>query len=217
MASLNFKTKLNSHPQGKPKVYFSCHEDDFIYFDDICKDIFEYSDCAIWYFNNELKFTDSEFNEEEYFDSLKKMQLFVMPITTKLLTTKNRAIDIEFKFALDNHIPVLPLMKETGLEELFNKVCGDLQFLDKRKKDNTGIKYQDKLKNHLSSVLVGDELASKIRAAFDAYVFLSYRKKDRKHAEELMKLIHKDPLCRDIAIWYDEFLVPGENFNDSIK
>ena len=22
--------------------------------------------------------------------------------------------------------------------------------------------------------------------------------------------------CRDIAIWYDEFLIPGENFNDSI-
>lgn len=208
MASLKFKTRLDSHPQGKPKVYFCCHDDDFEYFEEITKDIFEYSDCSIWYFDS---------MEEDYLDSLKQMQLFVMPVTTKLLTTKNRAIDVEFKFALDNHIPVLPLMKETGLEELFNKVCGEIQFLDKRKKEKSGISYKDKLQKHLSSVLVGDELANKIRAAFDAYVFLSYRKKDRKQAEELMKLIHKDPLCRDIAIWYDEFLVPGENFNDSIK
>lgn len=32
-----------------------------------------------------------------------------------------------------------------------------------------------------------------------------------------MRLIHKNKFCRDIAIWYDEFLKPGENFNDSIK
>jgi hypothetical protein len=32
-----------------------------------------------------------------------------------------------------------------------------------------------------------------------------------------MKLIHKNEFCRDIAIWYDEFLTPGENFNDSIR
>lgn len=52
---------------------------------------------------------------------------------------------------------------------------------------------------------MGDELAAKIRAAFDAYIFLSYRKKDRKYANELMRLIHKNDFCRDIASWYDEY------------
>lgn len=32
-----------------------------------------------------------------------------------------------------------------------------------------------------------------------------------------MRLIHKNDFCRDIAIWFDEFLTPGENFNDAIK
>ena len=50
-----------------------------------------------------------------------------------------------------------------------------------------------------------------------ACIFLSYRKKDRFHANELMKLIHKNPTFRDIAIWYDEFLVPGENFDENIE
>lgn len=45
---------------------------------------------------------------------------------------------------------------------------------------------------------------------------MSYRKKDRKFADELMRLIHKNPACRDVAIWYDEYLTPGEGFNDAI-
>ena len=32
-----------------------------------------------------------------------------------------------------------------------------------------------------------------------------------------MRLIHRNDFCRDIAIWYDEFLNPGENFNESIR
>ena len=140
-----------------------------------------------------------------------------MPVTTNLLCTANDALDVDFKFAMEHHIPVLPLMQEPGLEELFNKKCGELQFLDKNKIDETAISYEEKLEKYLSSVLIGDELAEKIRAAFNAYVFLSYRKKDRKYAQELMRLIHKNDFCRDITIWYDEFLTPGENFNDSIK
>ena len=72
------------------------------------------------------------------------------------------------------------------------------------------------LETYIKSVLVSSELAEKVRAAFDAYIFLSYRKKDRRKAQELMRLIHRNPLCRDIAIWYDEFLTPGEDFNQAI-
>ena len=32
-----------------------------------------------------------------------------------------------------------------------------------------------------------------------------------------MRLIHENEAYRDIAIWYDEFLVPGEGFNEAIK
>ena len=60
-------------------------------------------------------------------------------------------------------------------------------------------------------------MAKRVRAAFDAYIFLSYRKKDRKYANELMRLIHSNPECRDIAIWFDEFLTPGESFKENIE
>ena len=212
MANLKYKTRGDSNPQGKPRVYFCCHFEDFDkYFESVSDEILAKQNCVMWYCDEKVV------RNEDFFADLKQMQLFVMPVTANLLCTENEALDFEFKFAIENHIPVLPLMQENGLEELFNKKCGDLQFLDKNNTDTTAISYDEKLKKYLESVLIGDELAEKIRAAFDAYVFLSYRKKDRRYAQELMRLIHKNEFCRDIAIWYDEFLTPGENFNDSIK
>ena len=212
MAKLKYKTRGNSNPQGKPRVYFCCHSKDFNkYFESVSDEILAKQNCTVWYID------EAVVRDEDFFADLKQMQLFVMPVTANLLYTENEALDIEFKFAVENHIPILPLMQEVGLEEPFNQKCEDLQFLNKYDADITAISYDEKLQKYLESILIGDELAEKIRAAFDAYVFLSYRKKDRRYAQELMRLIHKNEFCRDIAIWYDEFLVPGENFNSSIK
>ncbi|MBR7133856.1 MAG: tetratricopeptide repeat protein [Clostridia bacterium] len=212
MANLKHKTKGDTDLQGKPRVYFCCHSEDFEkYFDMVADEILKKQDCAIWY-------TDKAVNrDDDFFADLKQMQLFVMPVTANLLFTPNHALDIEFKFAVQSCIPVLPLMQEDGLEEQFNIKCGELQFLGKNTANQTDISYSERLNKYLDAVLIGDELAEKVRAAFDAYIFLSYRKKDRKYARELMRLIHKNNFCRDIAIWYDEFLTPGENFNKSIE
>lgn len=208
--TLKVKTLGDANPKGMPKVYYCCHAEDFSpYFPRISKEILNISDCAIYWYEGDPG--------EEWELELGQMQLFVMPVTRLLLTTANRALDVEFRFALERHIPVLPLMQESGLEALFNEKCGDLQFLDRNVRDITAITYEQKLKRYLESVLIGDEMAQKIRGTFDAYIFLSYRKKDRKQAQELMRLIHKNDFCRDIAIWYDEFLTPGHNFNDSIR
>lgn len=207
---LQYKTKGNVSPQGKRRVYFTCHPDDYDrFFDRISTDILKFSDSAIWF--------NPDDNYEDIDTDLGQMNLFVIPITTKLLTKPCRTMQLDVPFALEKHIPILPLMQEGGLDELFTRYFGDLQYLDPNTHDITAISYEEKLKKYLNSVLVSDEMAEKVRAAFDAYIFLSYRKKDRKYANELMRLIHKNDFCRDIAIWYDEFLVPGEDFNDAIS
>ena len=212
MAQLKVKTRGNSSPQGKQRVYFCCHPADFpLYFEGISGEILARQNCAVWYDDGNAP------RDEAFLDNLREMQLFVMPVTSRLLYSDNYALAVEFPFAIAHHIPVLPLMQESGLEQAFNEKCGNLQFLDKHQTDPTALSYDEKLDKYLSGVLVGDELAEKVRAAFDAYVFLSYRKKDRKHAQELMRLIHQNEFCRDIAIWYDEFLTPGENFNEAIQ
>ncbi|MBO5768023.1 MAG: tetratricopeptide repeat protein, partial [Clostridia bacterium] len=168
--------------------------------------------CAVFYDAD----YDGDRGEKFYFD-LSQMNLFVMPITTRLLTKPNRALGEELAIAIAKKIPVLPLMQESGLEELYKEKFGDLQFLDKNSHELGAISYEEKLDKYLSSILLNDETIKRIREEFDAQIFLSYRKKDRIHANRLMRLIHKNDFCRDIAIWYDEFLTPGENFNDNIR
>ena len=41
---------------------------------------------------------------EDYELRLREMQLFVVPVTTKLLTKANRAMDVDIPFAFEHHI-----------------------------------------------------------------------------------------------------------------
>lgn len=214
MAKMLCRTKGNASPKGKPRVYFTCHPEDFDrYFEKICQDIFKTHDCAIYYTEDMAAVIE----ERDKATDLESNNLFVVPVTFRLLSTPNRGMDSDIPFALEKHIPVLPFMMESGLDEIFSCKFGQLQYLNLFTNDETEISYEEKLKKHLESVLISDEMAQLVRSAFDAYIFLSYRKKDRRYANQLMRLIHSYPQCRDIAIWYDEFLTPGEDFRDNIE
>ena len=212
---LQYKTRGMSDPKGKPKVYFSSHPEDF---DEalplIAEDLLNHANCAVYY---DEEIGSAESADEEVEDILKEMQLVVFAVSSKFIHERNRAKDTELPLALKNHIPVLPIMLENGLGYEFSNNCAKIQVVPKYGNDPTAIPYDEVLQTFLDSVLVGDDLAEQVRDAFDAYVFLSYRKKDRKHAQRLMRLIHENKQFRDIAIWYDEFLVPGESFNEAIK
>lgn len=197
----------------RPKVFFACHpEDHVVYFDEVVKQLQAFSHCAVYFYSPE----DMVGQDAHFYEELDAMNLFVIPVTAKLLCRPNWAMDVLFPYAQRFPKPVLPLMMERGLEAEYEKKFGNLQFLDKCNEDPTVLPYEEKLKRYLQSKLVSDEQVKKIQSAFDAYVFLSYRKKDRQYAQQLMRLLHRDPVCRDIAIWYDEFLTPGENFNSTI-
>ena len=210
---IQFKTRGDSTNQGKPRVYFCCHPDDFdMYFEPVRNEILDKQNCAVYFYDNA-----SSIPEQERETDLLSMQLFVIPVTTNLLTKPSIAMDKDFPLALKNKIPVLPLIQERGLEGLFARKFGDMQYLDKTQRDTTAISYEEKLEKHLSDILLGDEMTKKIKNEFDAYIFLSYRKADRKCAQELMRLIHKNKYYRDVAIWYDEFLTIGEDYRENIK
>lgn len=216
MAVFKVETKNKVDIDKKPRVYFTCHPEDFDkYFKKICDDVFKTHDCAIYYTED---MTEVIAEDEKQVD-LGRNNLFVVPVTFKLLTTPNRAMDEDIPYALKEHIPVLPIMMEPGIDKFYSNPdkFGELQYLNPYSTDITEISYDEKLKKYLESVLISDELAKRVRAAFDAYIFLSYRKKDRKYANELMRLIHSIPEYRDIAIWFDEFLTPGESFKENIE
>ena len=208
---MKYKTRGGTDPHGKPKVYFTgAAEDCNASFERISDLILSMYNCVIYYEENPY---EPELTEE----LLLGMQLVVMTVTSRYTDQDSFAHNTVFRLAVRHHIPVLPLLEEAGIESAFNRKCGNIQYLNLNSADATEISSVRKLKNFLNAVLLGDELTEQIMQAFDAYVFMSYRKKDRKYANELIRLIHSNDLCRDLAIWYDEYLVPGENFNHAIE
>ena len=211
-----WRTKGNAKPGNRPRVYFTCHpEDQEQALERICQDLFRHHDCAVYYTQDMTQ----PILEEDMATDLGRMNLFVVPVSMKLLTQPNRAMDRDIVFAQKSQIPVLPIMLEPGLESLYMlpEKFGNRQYLDPIAQDPTAVSYEEKLKKYLDAVLVSRETARRIRSAFDGYIFLSYRKKDRRQANALMRLIHAEPEYRDIAIWYDEYLTPGESFYDNIQ
>ncbi len=210
---LSYVTKGNASPRGKAKVYFSYAGEDLVYLQHTAELLFRTHDCAVYYYD----YTKGAPDNRELALLLQEMVLFVTPVTANYLFTENNARCFELQFALQQHIPFLPLLQNDDLIGPFNEICGNLQFLNEFVNDATAISFEEKLKNYLDAVVLDRQLISRIQAAFDAYVFLSYRKKDRAEAQQLMRLIHNHPQCLDIAIWYDEFLVPGEPFDEAIE
>ena len=210
MFELKCRTRNNSNPKGKPRVYFCSHPDDFSYFEKISTAILKKYDVAIYH--NTYASSDID----DLLLQLEQMQLIIIPVTKKFLSESNIALDIEFKYAIEKHIPILPIILELGLIDLYREKCGNTQYLDVVSNDETAISYEKKADELFSAVILNEEDIARIRSEFDAYIFLSYRKKDRVHSQKLMQLIHENDDLRDVAIWYDEFLLPGDDFKDEI-
>lgn len=213
----------NINPKNSAKIYFAGEKEDFeLYFEGISNSILEFTrksgtTCTIWHRDFDKQPPEDFGNLLSSF--LQDMHLLVVPVTRTLFLKEGGVMQQEVTFAKENKKPILPIMLEEGLLELYSKPenFGNIQFLNPFEKDNTAISYDKKLTDFLGSVLVNDKTREQVQKAFDAYIFLSYRKKDRALAQSLMKLIHQNEFCRDIAIWYDEYLVPGEDFNNTIK
>ena len=213
---LQYRIKGKANLKDLQKVFICAAGKDLDqYFDILADDLFRAQpNISIWY---PAEDEDTPDDEESYKSLLADMNLFVIPVTAVFLDEESRARNLEMVFAMEHGIPVLPILFGKVSKSRFSEVCGKLHVLDKYDPDPTSLPYEEKLKLFMDSVILKDETVEKIRQAFVAYIFLSYRKKDRKYAQEVMRLIHKDPFARDIAIWYDEYLTPGEDFNDAIR
>jgi len=86
---LNFRTRgKDISPQGKPRVFFCCHPEDFdIYFESVSQEILNLENCAIFYDEQPNGGGDTA----EWQSRLADMQLFVMPVTSRLLSGNTKA------------------------------------------------------------------------------------------------------------------------------
>ena len=92
MSQLSYITRGNSSAQGKAKVYFCCHPDDFTMMKSIADEILAEVNCAIFYTAEAI--TD----KEAHLRDLAEMNLLVFPVTTRFLTKPSFARDVDFAF-----------------------------------------------------------------------------------------------------------------------
>ena len=197
--------------QSKPKLYFICHKDDKKYYDAIADDVLSILDCVIY-----ASVDVEKPRTKSFYNFLDDIQMAIIPVTTRFLLEGGECVS-EFLHVRGTNKPVVPIIMEDGISDMFNKKWEDLQCLDRNERDVTAIDYHSKLKKHFSGIFADEKLVERIRASFDGRLFLSYRKMDRELAGRLMRRIHRAEGFENTAIWYDEFLAIGENFNDSIK
>ena len=217
----SYRVRGDFSPNGLQKVFFSFYPEDKERMEKIAEDILAISNCAVWYHEDSM--TADDINLDDLGMKLQEMKLFVVIVSTNYLANDSLAKNWEYRFAMEHHIPVLPIAVESGLEEYFavemNRIhegYGDIQLLRSEVTDRTEISYYQKLARDSGAILLENEEVERIKQAFSGKIFLSYRKKDRRYANELMHTIHDIPSLRNVSIWFDEFMSSGEKWSDQI-
>ena len=205
---LSFCTNGNIDPSGKANVYFCCHPIDFdIYFEHIKNEIWMmFPEMVFWY-------CDEEAREELLLEDIHQMNLIIAPVTKRFIEEDNISRTLVLPYAVEHHIAILPLLLEDGIEDELNDRCGNLQYI---LKSSDTYKYTDSLRKYLDLVLLDEEIQKKIEYEFSLHLFISYRKKDKGYINQIQKRIHSEKRLRDVAIWYDDYLVPGERFDSNL-
>ena len=204
MAKVLYLPQDMKDPQNHGRrIWFSCHPEDVALLDKIQADIRAVCDDVVFFYPD---FSDGSVGYD-HLDIVDDTHLFVIAVTRNLMSQPNDALDVEFKRAMDRNYTILPIVFDEAVLPEFNVVSRDRQAVCV-----TEPEYEEKLRRFLNDVLVKDELASRAREIFCRRIFVSYCREDRKHAEEIIRLIHQKDAYRRVAVWFDKYLPIGEQF-----
>lgn len=205
MTELNLITRENTSTEEKLGILVSMHPADrYRYFDELVQSILSVYDCVIYYSDNPSD------NISVNMDDIK---LVVLAVTEKYITWNNSGFQSEALHAIRKEIPVLPIMLENGIVNLFNTRCGKFHYIDNSSGELT-VESLEKINIHLGTIINGEMTQSVDDSK--AKIFISYRKKDIHELNRLVSLIRSHPQSNQVQLWYDTSLNPGDDFNHAI-
>ncbi len=195
----------------KRKIYISYHPEDFEKAGNLAKQILEIYDEAIYYDKDVESLVNSDLSDEKK-TNISQMNLVVYVVTKKFLDAVERDLLAEYSYISKKQITILPILYENGLEDLFNKTCGERHLISALD-DN----FIMKLIKYFEDIFDVYHRIYKFEDPFYAKIFVSYRKKDKVAVRKLIDTIHSFRDFLNIEIWFDDFLIPGEDYNDDIE
>jgi hypothetical protein len=150
---------------------------------------------------------------EDALEELDRMGLIVIAVTSKLLREPLTDFKRLIERTDDRAIPILPVFDDTDTAADFNKKISPLHGIMLKAVD-----FGKQMHEQLAQLVISDETVQDVlKNAFTAQLFLSYRKKDRVQALEIMRRVHALPACEALAIWFDDYLTAGRDFNLTIR
>ncbi len=207
----SYKTRGNTSPLAKRGIFVHAMPMDQTQRDQLIQDVLALPDgrsYSVWFTNE-----PEHLFEQNNISEIQHMNLFVIIVSEAMLAHAEKHAHISFESISVAGLPVLPVFCTPDVIPRFNKRFGNLHGLSLTAQD-----YRSQLEVQLKNRLVTDQLVNSIIAdAFTGQVFLSYRKKDRAEALRIMHAMHNTPWSESLAIWYDEFLTGGRDFNEEIR
>ena len=200
----NYANRKSSASSDTPKIFISMHPiDRCTYLEPLIENILSSHDLTICYSSSPSDTSLTELNKET---------LLIIGVTEKYLVWNNSGFTSEALPAIKKGVPVLPIMLEDGIVNLFNTRCGKLHYIENPEKEFSN-KTIFKINNHITAVFNSDNLPTH---NVKSKIFISYRKSDANELSRLVKLIKSHSKSDDIFLWYDTSLNPGENYSHTI-
>ena len=193
------------------RVYISYHPDDFSLVKTVADMILKKHNCTVYFFDYQQY---QSFKEETLKDLLSEMHLVIFLVTPNYLNNPGNSFDNEYPFFKDEMFPMLPILCDPSLLSKYESVFGDIQCI--RWIDNIEARLNEEFETLISVNQMDKSYQFDLNDVFKKRLFLSYRRVDKAHALKVIKQIHSDPHNQDIAIWYDDFLIPGLDYDVNI-
>ena len=217
--TFHFKTRLGENKKGrnenKVSLYLSYCDKDYDKAMSLIDRILKNNDVIIYYRRYYLfpKVDSKEVNR-----LIGQFNANIILVTNNYFESYETGnIKSEFEYISKHHLPLLPILDDEIDLKDYENIFGAIQYIDINQNDKTQIAADKKISDYIKQYIVKTDDYLLAKYVFKSFAFLSYRKKDRSLALDLIDAIHKDKKCQKVAIWYDEFLVAGEKFNVALR
>ena len=205
--SLKHRSKEGKKSKYRSKVFITAHHNDFPrLFDEVANRFLATYNCDVYYYDD----FEEDVDNSIYDHLLSQMNLMVVLVTDGFLSEDNRAKELDIAIASKYDIPILPIYFNGDIDT-FNSEIGNIELLA-----YDSPTFEGKLNKFLRGKIIDDKLFRRIKSEFAKKIFLSYRKKDIAEAKKLLSVIKEMDEMWDTSVWYDDYLTPGEDYNEEI-
>ncbi len=159
---------------------------------------------------------EEDFDREELKAILSEMKVVVFAVTKRFFGEDCVAGKTVFPLAASAGNLLLPVALEEGLGSAFTQRFGSFHLMNACAPD-FGRKLQSFIERFVDLYIDISNIDTNPDRYLRHRVFFSYRKKDLADLKDLLRLLRCWKELTDVGIWYDDALVPGEDYNDQIK